>query len=64
MLYKEGKVDYLIPKGYHPITLKNTFSKILKRVIINYIADIAKNTPYYYKVKKELLNTISTYFTY
>jgi hypothetical protein len=42
ILYKEGKVDYLLLKSYHPIALKNTLSKILKRVIVEYIADIAK----------------------
>ena len=42
ILYKEGKVDYSLPGNYHPIALKNTLSKILKRVIVNYIADIAK----------------------
>jgi hypothetical protein len=42
ILYKEGKVDYLRLRSYRPITLKNTLSKILKRVIVEYIADIAK----------------------
>ena len=42
ILHKEGKADYLIPRNYRLIALKNTFSKILKRVIIDRIADIAK----------------------
>ena len=42
VLYKESKADYLILGNYCPITLENTFSKILERVIVNYIADIAK----------------------
>jgi hypothetical protein len=42
ILYKEGKADYLLLKSYYFITLKNTLSKILKRIVINYIADIAK----------------------
>ena len=42
ILYKEGKSDYLITGSYHPIVLENTLSKVLERVIINYIADIAK----------------------
>ena len=42
VLYKEGKADYLFLRSYHPIALKNTLSKILERVIVNYIADIAK----------------------
>ena len=42
ILYKKGKVDYLILRSYRPITLKNTLSKILKRVIVDYIVDIAK----------------------
>jgi uncharacterized protein with PQ loop repeat len=42
ILYKEGKADYLLLKSYHPIALENTLSKILERVIINYIVDIAE----------------------
>ena len=42
ILYKEGKADYLLLKSYRPIALKNTLSKILKRVIVKRIADIAK----------------------
>ena len=42
VLYKKGKADYLIPGSYYPITLKNTFNKILKRVIAKYIVNIVK----------------------
>ena len=42
ILYKEGKADYLFLKSYRPIALKNTLSKILKKVIVDYMADIAK----------------------
>ena len=42
ILYKEGKADYLFLGSYCPIALKNTLSKILERVIVDYIADIAK----------------------
>ena len=42
ILRKEGKVDYLLLGSYYPITLENTLSKILERVIADYIADIAK----------------------
>ena len=42
ILYKEGKADYLFLGSYCPITLKNTLSKILKKVIADYIADMAK----------------------
>jgi hypothetical protein len=42
ILYKEGKANYLLPKSYCPIALENTLSKILKRVIVNYIADTAE----------------------
>ena len=42
ILYKEGKADYLFPKSYHPIALENTLSKILKRVVVDYITDIAE----------------------
>ena len=31
ILYKESKADYLIPRSYHFIALKNTLSKVLKR---------------------------------
>ena len=41
ILYKEGKVDYLFLGSYRPITLENTLSKILERVIVDYI-DMAK----------------------
>jgi hypothetical protein len=42
ILYKEGKVDYLLLGSYRPIALENTLSKILERVIVDYIVDIAK----------------------
>ena len=42
ILYKEGKADYLFLGSYRPIALENTLSKILKRVIIDRMADIAK----------------------
>ena len=42
ILYKEGKADYLLLGSYHPIALENTLSKILERVIVNYIVDMAK----------------------
>jgi hypothetical protein len=42
ILYKEGKADYSFPGSYHSIALKNTLSKILERVVANYIADIAE----------------------
>ena len=42
ILRKEGKVDYLIPGSYRPIALENTLSKILEKVIVDYIVDMAK----------------------
>ena len=42
ILRKEGKVDYLFLESYRLITLENTFNKILERVIVDYIVDIAK----------------------
>ena len=42
ILYKEGKVNYLFLRSYRPIALENTLNKILKRVIADCIADIAK----------------------
>ena len=42
ILYKEGKADYLFLGSYHPIALENTLSKILKKVIADYIVDMAK----------------------
>ena len=42
ILYKEGKADYLFPGSYRPIALKNTLSKILERVIVDHIADMAE----------------------
>jgi len=42
ILRKEGKVDYLILGSYRPIALENTLSKILEKVIADYIVDTAK----------------------
>ena len=42
VVHKKGKADYLILRSYRPIALENTLSKVLKKVIVNYIADIAK----------------------
>jgi hypothetical protein len=42
ILCKKSKADYLFPGRYRPIALENTLSKILERVIADYIADIAK----------------------
>jgi len=42
ILYKEGKADYLLLGSYRPIALENTLSKILERVIADYIANTAK----------------------
>ena len=42
ILCKEGKIDYFLLGSYCFIALKNTFNKILKRVIIEYITNIAK----------------------
>jgi hypothetical protein len=42
ILRKEGKVDYLLLGSYRPIALKNTLSKILERVVVDRIADTAK----------------------
>jgi hypothetical protein len=42
ILRKEGKADYSLLRSYRLITLKNILSKILERVVVNCIADIAK----------------------
>jgi hypothetical protein len=42
ILYKKGKADYLFLGSYCFITLKNTLSKILERLIVNYMADMAE----------------------
>jgi len=42
ILRKEGKADYLIPGSYRPIALENTLSKILEKVIADYIADMVE----------------------
>ena len=42
ILYKKGKTDYLFLESHRPIALKNTLSKILKRVIADRIIDIAE----------------------
>ena len=42
ILCKEGKADYLFLGSYRPIALENTLSKILERIIADYIVDVAK----------------------
>ena len=42
ILCKKDKTDYLFLGSYRPIALENTLSKILKKVIVNRIADTAK----------------------
>ena len=42
ILYKKSKADYLFLGSYRPIALKNTLSKILKKVIVDCIADMVK----------------------
>jgi hypothetical protein len=42
VLRKEGKADYSLPGSYRPIALENTLSKILERVIAEYMANTAK----------------------
>jgi cytochrome c oxidase subunit IV len=42
ILRKEGKVDYLFLESYRFIILKNTLSKILERVVVDYIVNTAK----------------------
>ena len=42
ILDKEDKVDYLLLGSYRPIALENTLSKILERVIVKHIINIAK----------------------
>jgi hypothetical protein len=42
ILRKEGKADYSLPGSYRPIALENTLSKILERVVVDRIADTAK----------------------
>jgi hypothetical protein len=39
ILRKEDKADYLFLGSYYPITLENTLSKILERVIADRIVD-------------------------
>jgi len=42
VLRKEGKADYLILGSYRLIALENTLSKILEKVIADYMVDTAK----------------------
>ena len=42
ILCKKGKADYLLLGSYCLITLKNTLSKILERVIADWIVDTVK----------------------
>ena len=42
ILRKKGKADYLFLGSYRLIALENTLSKILEKVIVDYIVDIAE----------------------
>ena len=42
ILYKEGKADYLFLRNYRSIALKNTLSKILEKVIVDRIVNMAE----------------------
>ena len=42
MLRKEGKKNYLLSGAYRPIALKNTFVKLVNKVIIIYIIEKAE----------------------
>ena len=42
VLWKKGKIDYLFLGSYCLIALENTLSKILEKVIADYIVDMAK----------------------
>ena len=42
ILHKKSKADYLLLGSYRPIALKNTLSKILKKVIADRIANTAE----------------------
>ena len=42
ILWKEGKVDYLILGSYCLIALENTLSKILEKVIVDRIVDMVE----------------------
>ena len=42
ILYKKGKANYLFLGSYCLIILKNTFSKILEKVIVDRIIDIVE----------------------
>jgi hypothetical protein len=42
VLCKKGKADYSFPESYCPIALENTLSKILEKVIVDRMADMAK----------------------
>ena len=42
ILHKDSKADYLFLRSYRPIALENILNKILKRIIVKCIVDIAK----------------------
>ena len=42
ILHKKGKTDYLFLGSYYFITLKNTLSKILEKIIADYIINTAE----------------------
>ena len=42
ILYKKNKKNYLLPKSYRLITLKNMLIKIIKKILITYLSYIAE----------------------
>ena len=42
ILHKKSKVNYLFLRSYRLIALENTLNKILEKVIVDHIADMAE----------------------
>jgi hypothetical protein len=42
VLQKLGKKDYSLPHSYRPITLENTLTKLIEKLLANRIADIVE----------------------
>ena len=41
-LHKPSKKDYSLPSTYRPITLENTLAKVIEKILVERIADIAE----------------------
>ena len=42
VLWKDGKKDYSLLDSYYPIAFKNTLAKVIEKILVDYISNVAK----------------------